>query len=162
MSPPAPTVDWEDSGCISNGFCRQPGGGRRGRWTTQKFSTEYRRTGRLIRPVALASVFLLADFFMAQRADVERGREIIDRWRVLAEQRLEHLTELFETGRWRRYHSELSFLETIQEAKRAVQTWRAIATGGDVKAAAASVTSGFGWSPATLSRTAPREQAKNV
>ena len=67
---------------------------------------------------------------------------------------------MFETGRWRRYHSEIAFLENIQEAKRAVQTWRAIATGGDVAAAAASVTSAFGWSPATLSRPAPREQAQ--
>ncbi len=65
---------------------------------------------------------------MAQRADVARGREIIERWCVLAEQRLEHLTELFESGRWRRYHSERSFLENIQEAKTAVETWRSLAT----------------------------------
>jgi uncharacterized repeat protein (TIGR03809 family) len=60
--------------------------------------------------------------------DAARGQEILDRWCVLAEQRLEHLTELFETGRWRRYHSELSFLENIQEAKNAVETWRGLAT----------------------------------
>lgn len=65
---------------------------------------------------------------MAQRADVARGREIIERWCVLAEQRLDHLTELFETGRWRRYHSERSFLENIQEAKIAVETWRKLAS----------------------------------
>jgi uncharacterized repeat protein (TIGR03809 family) len=65
---------------------------------------------------------------MAQRADVARAQEILDRWCALAEQRLEHLTELFETGRWRRYHSEVSFLENIQEAKKAVETWRSLAT----------------------------------
>jgi uncharacterized repeat protein (TIGR03809 family) len=65
---------------------------------------------------------------MAQRVDAARGQEILDRWCALAEQRLEHLTELFETGRWRRYHSELSFLENIQEAKTAVETWRSLAT----------------------------------
>lgn len=65
---------------------------------------------------------------MAQRVDVARGQEIIDRWCVLAEQRLDHLTELFESGRWRRYHSESSFLENIQEAKSAVETWRKLAT----------------------------------
>lgn len=65
---------------------------------------------------------------------------------------------MFETGRWRRYHSEIAFLENIQEAKRAVQTWRALATGGDVAEAAASVTPAFGWSPATMARVAPREQ----
>ncbi len=69
---------------------------------------------------------------------------------------------MFETGRWRRYHSELAFLENIQEAKRAVQTWRALANGGDVAAAAASVTSAFGWSPATMPRVFPREQAQTA
>jgi uncharacterized repeat protein (TIGR03809 family) len=76
----------------------------------------------------LASVFLLADFFMAQRTDLARAQEILNRWCALAEQRLDHLTELFETGRWRRYHSEVSFLENIQEAKSAVETWRRLAT----------------------------------
>ena len=61
---------------------------------------------------------------MAHPADVARGRNIVARWCKLAEQRLEHLTELFETGRWRRYHTELEFLENIQEAKAAVETWR--------------------------------------
>lgn len=69
---------------------------------------------------------------------------------------------MFETGRWRRYHSELAFLENIQEAKRAVQTWRALANGGDVAAAAASVTSAFGWSPATMPRVFPREQTQTL
>ncbi|MBR0908687.1 TIGR03809 family protein [Bradyrhizobium japonicum] len=90
--------------------------------------------------------------------DVARGRDIAARWCALAEQRLEHLSEMFETGRWRRYHSEIAFLENIQEAKRAVQTWRALATGGDVAAAAASVSPAFGWSPATMSRVLPRDQ----
>ncbi|MCK1382943.1 TIGR03809 family protein [Bradyrhizobium sp. 21] len=86
------------------------------------------------------------------------GREIAARWCALAEQRLHHLSEMFETGRWRRYHSELAFLENIQEAKRAVQTWRALATGADVAAAAASVSPAFGWSPATMPRVARGEQ----
>ena len=61
---------------------------------------------------------------MALPADVARGRNIVARWCNLAERRLEHLTELFESGRWRRYHTELEFLENIQEAKTAVATWR--------------------------------------
>ena len=61
---------------------------------------------------------------MAHPADVARGRNIVARWCNLAEQRLEHLTELFESGRWRRYHTEREFLENIQEAKAAVETWR--------------------------------------
>jgi uncharacterized repeat protein (TIGR03809 family) len=61
---------------------------------------------------------------MTQQPHVARGRDIVARWCALAEQRLEYLTELFETGRWRRFHSELAFLENIQEAKTAVQIWR--------------------------------------
>ena len=61
---------------------------------------------------------------MTHRVDGARGREIVARWCNLAEQRLEHLTELFESGRWRRYHSERAFLENIQEAKDAVEIWR--------------------------------------
>jgi uncharacterized repeat protein (TIGR03809 family) len=61
---------------------------------------------------------------MAHPADVARGRNIVARWCNLAERRLEYLTELFETGRWRRFHTELEFLENIQEAKTAVATWR--------------------------------------
>ncbi len=61
---------------------------------------------------------------MRQRLDVARRRDILARWCNLAEQRLEHLTELFETGRWRRYHTEQSFLENIQEARSVVEIWR--------------------------------------
>ncbi|MVT72943.1 TIGR03809 family protein [Bradyrhizobium cajani] len=104
----------------------------------------------------------MTGWFMTHRQgivrDVAVSRDIAARWCALAEQRLEHLSEMFETGRWRRYHSEIAFLENIQEAKRAVQTWRALATGADVAAAAASVTPAFGWSPATMPRVLPREQ----
>ena len=58
--------------------------------------------------------------------DVALGREIVARWCNLAERRLEYLTELWETGRWRRFHSEIQFLQNIQEAKAAVETWRGL------------------------------------
>ncbi|AWM06544.1 TIGR03809 family protein [Bradyrhizobium symbiodeficiens] len=90
------------------------------------------------------------------------GRDVAARWCALAEQRLQHLSEMFETGRWRRYHSEIAFLENIQEAKRAVETWRALATGADVAEAAASVTPAIGWSPATMPRVLPREQQAQI
>src|SRR4030081_2530107 len=61
---------------------------------------------------------------MTLHVDVARGRNVVARWCNLAEQRLQYLTELFETGRWRRFHSERDFLENIQEAKAAVETWR--------------------------------------
>src|SRR6188768_2884530 len=65
---------------------------------------------------------------MTHRMNVADSRDVIARWCNLAEQRLEYLTELFETGRWRRFHTELAFLENIQEAKTAVETWRKLST----------------------------------
>jgi uncharacterized repeat protein (TIGR03809 family) len=65
---------------------------------------------------------------MTHPSDVARGGDIVARWCALAEQRLEYLTELFETGRWRRFHTERAFLENIQEAKTAVEVWRNLAT----------------------------------
>jgi uncharacterized repeat protein (TIGR03809 family) len=61
---------------------------------------------------------------MTHRPGVAHSRDIVARWCALAEQRLEYLTELFETGRWRRFHSEVVFLENIREAKSAVDIWR--------------------------------------
>ncbi|KIZ40654.1 MULTISPECIES: TIGR03809 family protein [Rhodopseudomonas] len=61
-----------------------------------------------------------------QLTDAARGRLIIERWCTLAEQRLDYLTELFETGRWQRFFGEAAFLENIREAKQAVQTWQGL------------------------------------
>jgi uncharacterized repeat protein (TIGR03809 family) len=48
----------------------------------------------------------------------------VSRWRKLAEQRLEHITELFVSGRWQRYFSETDFLEMVRQTKDAVAIWR--------------------------------------
>lgn len=66
--------------------------------------------------------------FMTQRQARLRGRDLIERWCALAERRLDYLTELFESGRWRRFHTEADFLENIREAKLAVERWRLLST----------------------------------
>jgi uncharacterized repeat protein (TIGR03809 family) len=63
---------------------------------------------------------------MTHRNDAARDADVLGRWRLLAEQRLEYLTELFESGRWRRFYGEVAFLENIREAKVAVETWRGL------------------------------------
>jgi hypothetical protein len=68
--------------------------------------------------------------FMTLRTDVAPGRDLLSRWCTLAETRLEYLTEMFESGRWRRFYSEVAFLENIREAKVAVETWRGLSTPG--------------------------------
>jgi uncharacterized repeat protein (TIGR03809 family) len=70
-------------------------------------------------------VSLFAGWFMTSRFDVAKGREIVARWCYLAEQRLEYLTELFDSGRWRRfYDGQQAFLADVREARNAVQAWR--------------------------------------
>jgi uncharacterized repeat protein (TIGR03809 family) len=102
-------------------------------WTTHKFSTEYLCHVQIDSSrLRLESALLLSGRFMAHHADVHadlaRGRDIVSRWCNLAEQRLEYLTELFETGRWRRFHTEQAFLENVREAKAAVEVWRSLQT----------------------------------
>lgn len=57
----------------------------------------------------------------------DHAQDIINRWCVLAEQRLDFLIELYESGRWRRYHSENAFMENLREAKTVVEVWRMLA-----------------------------------
>jgi len=64
---------------------------------------------------------------MTHRLDGAASRDLAARWCALAEQRLEYLTEMFESGRWRRFYGEVAFLENIREAKFAVEIWRSLA-----------------------------------
>jgi uncharacterized repeat protein (TIGR03809 family) len=93
---------------------------------------------------------------MTHRVDVARSRDVVARWCALAEQRLEYLTELFETGRWRRFHSERAFLENIQEAKSAVELWRGLATPETILAHSAFIS----W-PAAVRAELPRGDASS-
>src|SRR3954465_364391 len=63
---------------------------------------------------------------MTQRIDVAGGPHFVGRGGRLAVGRVEDRPQLFETGRWRRYHSELAFLQNIQEAQSAVAMWRTL------------------------------------
>ena len=64
---------------------------------------------------------------MFQPTEAEHGRKIIVRWRILAERRLDHLIELYQSGRWKIYHEEAEFLRMVQEARAALKVWQALA-----------------------------------
>ncbi|RTL49709.1 MAG: TIGR03809 family protein [Bradyrhizobiaceae bacterium] len=55
------------------------------------------------------------------------GRSVVARWRILAQQRLDHLIELYESGRWKLYHKEAEFLAMVQEARAALKVWEQLA-----------------------------------
>jgi len=61
---------------------------------------------------------------MAQRPATHFGGDFAPRGLSLAERRLAYLAELYETGRWRRFHGDADFLVMVREAKAAVDTWR--------------------------------------
>lgn len=64
---------------------------------------------------------------MSDPSDSERGRNLIARWRILARRRLDHLVELYQSGRWKLYHEEAEFLKMVQEARSALASWEALA-----------------------------------
>ncbi len=56
-------------------------------------------------------------------SDISRGRQILTRFLALAEERLAHLTELYETGRWQRYFTQAELLQNVRDANKAVDAW---------------------------------------
>jgi uncharacterized repeat protein (TIGR03809 family) len=64
---------------------------------------------------------------MTTTFDAARYQRALERWRMLAERRLEHMSLLYETGRWRRYFTEERFLNIIRETTASVERWRQIA-----------------------------------
>ena len=73
---------------------------------------------------------------MTHRPEVALGRHIVTRWRLLAERRLDHLTDLRDSGRWRRYYSAAALAAELSEAERAVAAWRLLAPPETVERAA--------------------------
>lgn len=55
------------------------------------------------------------------------GRSVVARWRLLAQQRLDHLIELYQSGRWKLYYKEQDFLAMVQEARAALKVWEQLA-----------------------------------
>lgn len=51
--------------------------------------------------------------------------ETTRKWRALAERRQAHLIDLYRSGRWRLYYSEVDFFVRMREAVRAVERWNA-------------------------------------
>lgn len=64
---------------------------------------------------------------MTNSGNADQGRSVVVRWRMLAERRLDHLIELYESGRWKLYHSEAEFLGMVQEARAALKAWEMLA-----------------------------------
>jgi len=73
---------------------------------------------------------------MSARLPAHALDEVAQKWRALAERRLAHFVELYESGRWRHYYSEEQLLHRMREAVRLSERWAQIALGaaGEVMA----------------------------
>lgn len=49
------------------------------------------------------------------------------KWRDLAERRRAHFIDLYESGRWRHYYTDQSFLRAMRAADAAARRWAEIA-----------------------------------
>jgi uncharacterized repeat protein (TIGR03809 family) len=61
---------------------------------------------------------------MTQRPSVAFSQDFVARGCALAERRLSYLTELYDSGRWKRFYTESEFLLNVRDARAAVETWR--------------------------------------
>jgi uncharacterized repeat protein (TIGR03809 family) len=64
---------------------------------------------------------------MSARLSTHAFDEAARKWRALAELRLAHLTELFNSGRWKHYYDEKQFFDRMYEVVRQCERWAEIA-----------------------------------
>lgn len=65
--------------------------------------------------------------YFTPKTGAEAGRSLVARWRILAQRRLDHLVELYQSGRWKLYHKESDFLAMVQEARAVLKVWQNLA-----------------------------------
>jgi uncharacterized repeat protein (TIGR03809 family) len=53
--------------------------------------------------------------------------ELSRQWLTLAERRLAYFSELYRSGRWRRYYTAESFADQVVDVMKAVTIWRKLA-----------------------------------
>lgn len=66
---------------------------------------------------------------------VEQARQRMARtalkWRDLAERRRAHFVDLYESGRWKHYYTDIEFVEELRQAVAIAQRWAKIAPRPD-------------------------------
>lgn len=50
-------------------------------------------------------------------------RKLAERELLKARQALTHLVEMYNSGRWRRYYKERTFVTMVRQARQAVDRW---------------------------------------
>jgi uncharacterized repeat protein (TIGR03809 family) len=76
---------------------------------------------------------------MSQHSYAPYSHDLMARGRVLAEGRMTFLQELYDSGRWRRYHGEQEFLSMVRETRVALGKWCAVAPPSETEIAASPI-----------------------
>jgi uncharacterized repeat protein (TIGR03809 family) len=66
---------------------------------------------------------------MSARPSVHALDAVAQKWRALAERRLAHFVELYDSGRWKRYFTEAQFVHRMRQAVQQSQRWAEVAPG---------------------------------
>jgi uncharacterized repeat protein (TIGR03809 family) len=67
---------------------------------------------------------------MTTQSDGSRYQHALIQWLDLANRRLQHLTELRDNGRYRKYYDDDQFRQVLQDSRASVDTWKRLADGG--------------------------------
>jgi hypothetical protein len=118
-------------------------------WTFRVLSTQSMNFVSVIRHCVCAD-YPTTDISMARRPATHFSDSYAPRGLALAERRLAHLAELYDSGRWRRYHADAAFLLMVREAKDAVESWRRLINAEPADASAVASPIAVGGDSATL------------
>jgi uncharacterized repeat protein (TIGR03809 family) len=64
---------------------------------------------------------------MSDSLQIPGTPELARKWHALAERRRAHFADLYDSGRWRKYYREQSFLSQMRETARMADAWDRVA-----------------------------------
>jgi uncharacterized repeat protein (TIGR03809 family) len=67
---------------------------------------------------------------MDDKLRIRGADDIVRQWRALAERRRAHFADLYDSGRWRKYYREQSFMAQMRETARMSEAWDRLARAG--------------------------------
>ena len=71
---------------------------------------------------------------MNKKLQLHGTEDVARRWQALAERRREHLTDLHDSGRWRKYYREHNFFTQLRETARISDAWDKVLAGASARA----------------------------
>lgn len=68
---------------------------------------------------------------MPDARDFQLSPQVAAKWHALTVKRRDYLAQLYQSGRWRRYFDEETFVALMREAVQSVERWAALARIGE-------------------------------